>query len=279
MNKIATKTPPIKTQGIKTQLIPMIRDSASSWAGRGKWIEPFLGSGVVLFNLAPQRALAGDTNEHIIRLYSNIQRGLLTAEKTKTYLDREAEWLRREGAEHYYRVRARFNEYHEPLDFLFLNRSCFNGLVRFNGKGEFNTPFCRKPERFRQAYITRICNQVGWVTQVMAGKDWKFVCTDWRTTLACATTDDIVYADPPYAGRFTDYFNKWTDKDSTGLERALKTLPCPFLYSMWAENKYRRNSNLYAVFEGYNIKTHEHFYHLGSTESLRNKMTEALVVG
>ncbi len=279
MNAFVAKAPPIKTQGIKTKLILLIRDGASSWSGKGTWVEPFLGSGVVLFNLAPQRALVGDTNEHIIRFYGNIQRGLLTPEKTKVYLDREAELLRRDGAEHYYRVRARFNEYHEPLDFLFLNRACFNGLMRFNGAGGFNTPFCRKPDRFRQPHITRICNQVRWAAEAMAGKNWEFVCADWRTTLACATTDDIVYADPPYAGRFTDYFNKWTDADSTDLERTLKALPCPFLYSMWAENRYRRNSSFYAAFDGYDIRTHDHFYHLGSTESLRNRMTEALVVG
>ena len=279
MRKYSAKAPPIKTQGIKTKLVPLIWESASSWSGQGKWIEPFLGSGAVLFNLSPQRALVGDTNEHIIRLYSDIQRGRITAEKTRTYLDKEAEFLRRDGEEHYYRVRARFNEQHEPLDFLFLNRSCFNGLTRFNGKGGFNTPFCRKPERFRQAYISRICNQVGWTAQTMVGKDWEFVCADWRAVLKSASSMDIVYADPPYAGRFTDYFNKWADTDSTDLERTLKALPCPFLYSMWAENKYRRNDDLYMSFEGYDIRTHEHFYHLGSTESLRNKMTEALVVG
>ena len=75
--KHAAKAPPIKTQGIKTKLVPLIWESASSCSGKGKWIGPFLGSGAVLLNLSPQRALVGDTNEHIIRFYLDIQRGQL----------------------------------------------------------------------------------------------------------------------------------------------------------------------------------------------------------
>lgn len=82
-----------------------------------------------------------------------------------------------------------------------------------------------------------------------------------------------------YAGRFTDYFNTWTDDDALQLENCLKDLPCPFLYSMWSENKYRKNDHLHKTFSEYEIKTFSHFYHLGATESLRNEITEALVVG
>ncbi len=113
----------------------------------------------------------------------------------------------------------------------------------------------------------------------MRGKDWKFVHADWTDILNEVRQDDFVYADPPYAGRFTDYFNTWTDEDALRLEDGLKALPCPFLYSMWSENKYRKNERLHEAFAEYKIRTFSHFYHLGATESLRNGMTEALVVG
>ena len=113
----------------------------------------------------------------------------------------------------------------------------------------------------------------------MIGKSWKFVCADWADLLSEARDGDFVYCDPPYAGRFTDYFNAWTDDDAVRLESHLKALPCPFLYSMWSENKYRRNDRLHQAFADYEIKTFSHFYHLGASESLRNGMTEALVVG
>ena len=59
------KTPPIKCQGIKTKIIPHIIENLD-WSGGGRWIEPFLGSGVVLFNIKPDRALVNDINPHII---------------------------------------------------------------------------------------------------------------------------------------------------------------------------------------------------------------------
>lgn len=242
-------------------------------------MEPFLGSGTVLFNIEPRRALVSDTNKHIILFYKQIQDGTINSDTVRTFLEAEGNALLRDGQNHYYRVRDRFNETHDPLDFLFLNRSCFNGLMRFNGKGRFNTPFCRKPQRFSAAYVTKICNQVDWASRTMAAKDWEFVCADWRATLSETKEDDFLYADPPYAGRFTDYYNGWHDNDAAMLEDRLKTLPCPYLYSMWAENQYRRNDGLFRTFSDKTIKIHEHFYHLGSTESLRNTMKEALVIG
>lgn len=140
--------PPIKTQGIKTKLMPFILESIE-WDGRGRFIEPFLGSGVVAFNVAPERALLGDTNKHIIKFYQGIQSGEITPDKARQHLYAEGDILRVEGKEHYYRIRERFNEEAGSLDFLFLTRSCFNGLMRFNSKGGFNVPFCHKPDRFR----------------------------------------------------------------------------------------------------------------------------------
>lgn len=274
----AVQVPPLKIQGIKTKAVPFIRDSVD-WEGSGRWIEPFVGSAVVPFNIKPERAVLGDANPHLILFYAAIQRGTVTSATVRAFLEREGARLLRDGQEHYYRVRARFNERRDPHDFLFLNRACFNGLMRFNKKGDFNTPFCRKPERFRPAYITKICNQVQQAADSMAGMSWEFVCADWPDVLGESREGDFVYCDPPYAGRFTDYFNAWSDDDAIQLENRLKGLPCPFLYSMWSENRYRKNERLHEAFSEYEIRTFSHFYHLGSTENFRNGMTEALVVG
>ncbi len=274
----AVHAPPLKIQGIKTKAIPYIRAS-TDWNGPGRWIEPFVGSAVVPLNIVPKRALLSDRNPHLIGFYSAIQAETVTATTVRTFLEREGTLLLRDGEDHYYRVRERFNDRHDPHDFLFLNRACFNGLMRFNKRGRFNTPFCRKPERYRPAYVTKICNQVQRTAEAIAGKSWDFVCADWSDVLGETQVGDFVYCDPPYAGRYTDYFNAWTDEDATQLEARLKALPCPFLYSMWSENKYRRNDRLHEAFADYEIKTFSHFYYLGSTESLRNGMTEALVAG
>ncbi len=274
--------PPVKCQGIKTKLVPFILKSIA-WSGEGRWIEPFLGSGVVLFNVRPSRALACDVNPHIVELYQQIADGELTVSSVREHLEREGEKLRQTGPDadesYYYEVRDRFNDSGDPLDFLFLNRSCFNGMVRFNQKGEFNVPFCRKPERFRPAYVTRITNQVGAVRDITDDRDWSFKCCDWRETLKRCRPDDFVYLDPPYIGRNTGYFNtEWSEDEARELAQFTRQLPCGFALSMWKKNKYRENDHIAEDWDWAVEKTQSHFYHLGSTEELRNSMTEALLI-
>ena len=66
MSEIKTIVPPIKCQGIKTKLVPFIKDNIIR-NPNGTWIEPFVGTGVVAFNLAPQRAFLLDKNQYIIK--------------------------------------------------------------------------------------------------------------------------------------------------------------------------------------------------------------------
>ena len=149
----------------------------------------------------------------------------------REHLRMEGDLLAERGSDHYYYVRDRFNDNPTSLDFLFLNRSCFNGVMRFNSKGRFNVPFCKKPERFRQAYVTKIANQVSHLESVMQECDWHFETADWRECLAQATEDDFVYADPPYAGRHTDYFSTWNEQQEVQLLCELRQLPCGFALS------------------------------------------------
>ncbi len=269
--------PPIKCQGIKTKLVPFIMRHVR-WEGRGRWIEPFLGSGVVLFTVQPPRALVADTNPHIIAFYRALYEGKITPQHVQEYLTAEGRKLAQIGADYYYEVRARFNAHPNPLDFLFLNRASFNGLMRFNQKGAFNVPFCRKPERFRPAYVTKIANQVANVQRVMAGKTWEFRVADWRETLAMVRPEDFVYLDPPYAGRHADYYSRWGEEDAKQLAEVAAQLPCGLALSLWKENKFRRNPYL-AAWASFTVeRTFEHFYHLGATENLRHTMTEALLI-
>jgi DNA adenine methylase len=274
---ITPAAPPLKTQGIKTRLTPFIAASIR-WDGAGRWIEPFLGSAAVLLNIAPPRALVADSNEHVIRFYRALQDGQITPERVGEHLRREGAQLLSRGEEHYYAIRERFNASHEPLDLLFLNRACFNGIMRFNRSGEFNVPFCRKPERFRAALISKICNQVSRAAQLIKERRWEFRCQPWQETLAQARGADFVYLDPPYVGRHAGYFNAWSDAEAGVLATAVKKLPCGFAYSMWKENRYRLNAHLADHFDGFPLRTMRHFYHVGASERLRNFMDEALIV-
>jgi DNA adenine methylase len=269
--------PPIKCQGIKTRLVDFIA-GAIRWHGKGRWIEPFLGSGVVLFNLCPPRAIVADTNRHIIRLYADIQSGAIDEHAVRDHLEAAGQKLAALGEDYYYRVRDDFNAAGNPLDFLFLNRSCFNGVMRFNQKGRFNVPFCRKPQRFRAAYVTKICNQVKSIREIIQRSDWLFRSSDWPSTLADVEPGDFVYCDPPYIGRHTDYFNHWTTEDARALARAVRSLPCGYAVSMWLRNKYRTNPHVAEEYAGCNMRTFAHYYHVGSMETLRHEMIEALLL-
>lgn len=270
--------PPLKCQGIKTKLVSAIQKIAET-REYTRWIEPFCGSGVVALNVQPKKALLCDTNVHIISLYQGIQSGQITAGVVKEFLTSEGEKLKAQGEPYYYEVRSRFNETSAPLDFLFLNRSCFNGVIRFNRKGKFNVPYCHKPERFAQAYVTKITNQVRQIAQVLGTVDWTFAVRDFRETLAEAGGGDFVYVDPPYAGRHVDYFNSWSEADELALAAGLGSLPCDFLLSTWHSNEFRRNVAIDTVWNqtNFHMRTREHFYHVGSSEDLRHPMIEALI--
>lgn len=270
--------PPLKCQGIKTKLAGEIQRLTAD-SDFERWVEPFCGSCVVAFNIQPRKALLCDSNIHIIYFYQAIQSGLLTPELVQSFLVEQGALLSARGEDYYYGVRDRFNKQPNSLDFLFLNRSCFNGVIRFNRHGLFNVPFCRKRNRFTQAYITKIANQTRAIRGVITDSDWLFEVADFRDTLANARSTDFVYADPPYAGRHVDYFNSWSEHDENSLADLLKRLPCRFILSTWHSNEFRRNPLIHKNWHDprFHLFPRQHFYHVGSTESLRHPMVEALV--
>jgi DNA adenine methylase len=269
--------PPIKCQGIKTKLVPLILANAGE-ISNGKWIEPFMGSCVVGLNARCKRVLFADQNPHLVNFYSALQSRVITPEIAKQFLTKEGLQLEKQGEQHYYNIRARFNETGQPLDFLFLSRACFNGLIRFNSKGKFNVPFCRKPERFAKAYITKIVNQIAQFQEAIRYFQWDFVCNDFEKTVSQATANDLIYCDPPYLGRHVDYFDSWSEEDENRLFHVLSNTQAKFILSTWHSNQYRENETLKTLWSSFHVVTKEHFYHVGARESNRSAMLEALVM-
>lgn len=271
--------PPLKCQGIKTKLVSDIRQLAKNH-DFDRWVEPFCGSCVVALNVQPPKALLCDSNVHIIRFYSDIQSGHVTPECARLFLIEQGKLLSSRGEDHYYEMRERFNKNPSSLDFLFLNRSCFNGVMRFNQRGLFNVPFCRKNNRFTQSYITKIINQIRSISQVIVNSDWCFKVADFRETITEVSKRDFAYIDPPYAGRHVDYFNSWSDEDENQLAGLLKNRPCKFVLSTWHSNEFRSNHLVQENWEDeqFHIIKKTHFYHVGATEELRHPMIEALIM-
>ena len=271
--------PPIKIQGIKTKLVPLIKENIS-FNENTIWIEPFMGSGVVGFNVRAQRAIFSDINPHIINFYNSLKSKKISSDAVKNFLADEGRVLSERGENYYYEVRERFNKLHNPLDFLFLNRACFNGMIRFNRKGKFNVPYCWKSQRFSKAYITKIVNQVKYVESCLSNCDWKFFCQDFQKIIQQSKNYDevLIYCDPPYIGRHVDYYDTWDEESEKILCKVLRESEKPFILSTWDKNKFRANNYIEKIWGFCDKITQEHFYYVGAKEINRHSVTEALLI-
>ena len=275
MNTEKIIIPPIKSQGIKSKLVPWIKEHLP--LTYDKWIEPFMGTGVVGFNLANSTAIMADTNPHLISFYELLNSPSINIEVIREFLIREGKNLLSDGADHYYKMRDRFNNFDDPLDFLFINRSCFNGMIRFNRNGKCNIPYCHKDSRFSKSYITKIVNQIYAVVEKFRRLNFSFICQDFLKTIDLASENDIIYCDPPYIDRHVDYFNTWSDMDELSLYNALKNARAKFILSTWHHNEYRENVYINKYWKNFNIFTRDHFYHVGAKESNRRSVVEAII--
>ncbi|MEN9917164.1 MAG: adenine methylase, partial [Pseudomonadota bacterium] len=165
-------------------------------------IEPFLGSATVFLNTAYPAYLLGDSNFDLIQLYKYLQQeGQFFIDYCRLYFRDNFN-----TAEEFYRLRRLFNESKEHRKraalLLYLNKHCFNGLARFNQKGEFNTPFSYYktpyfPEKEMQYFH-------------MHARKAEFIHGDFLVTLKHVKQGDVIYCDPPYVGlsktaNFTHY--------------------------------------------------------------------------
>ena len=270
--------PPIKIQGIKTKLVPLIKDNIIM-DKEMLWVEPFMGSGVVGFNIRPQQAIFADTNPHIINFYNNIKQKNIDSYIVRNFLESEGDKLEKGDDEYYYEVRERFNKNHSSLDFLFLNRSCFNGMIRFNKNYKFNVPYGHKPQRFSKAYITKIVNQVKYVEQMLCISDWNFICQSFDNTINSIQEERaFIYCDPPYIGRNVDYYDSWSEDEETTLKKMLISNNNYFMLSTWDHNKYRKNEYVDTLWGFCKKINKEHFYYVGANENNRNSIVEALLI-
>lgn len=198
----------IKWTGSKRLLAPQIRSLFPAYT---RYIEPFVGGGSLLYLSATPGSIASDVYRPLVELWSLLKKSpsAVTDDYAQQWqlLNRELDQLDPaalpEGAtlpQYYYKVRERFNRTGNPLDLNFILRTCVNGIVRFNDKGEFNNSFhlSRRgmtPSRFAAAVRA-------WRPTLDAVT---FQCCDYADTLRAARRGDLVYLDPPYANSKNRY--------------------------------------------------------------------------
>lgn len=156
------------------------------------YLEPFVGSGAMLPYRRATNAIASDVIPALIELWTIIRDNPdLAADEY------EVRWkkLQRDGYKAYYEVRDSFNRTRNPLDLLFLTRTCVNGLSRFNTQGEFNNSLHHTRPGIAPSKLRIILHKWG-----AALKGVTLLASDYRNVLKKANKDSFVFLDPPYAG-------------------------------------------------------------------------------
>lgn len=272
--------PPIKCQGKKTKLVSHIKELYSKLKlDNSVYYEPFMGSGIVGFNIEPERAIFSDNNPYIIKFYNSIKSNEIDLDTIRIFLEEEGKKLLESGKDYYNLVRDRFNKDGNILDFLFLNRCCFNGLMRFNRNGKFNVPYCKKDDKLSSDYIDKIIDQVKKVKELLdRHPDWQFICSDWKDIVKDAKEEDIIYCDPPYLGLFSTYYTEYDINNEKELQDFLNNIcNSKWIYSSWKENKDKTNEFILDLIGKYDSIDIEHRYQIGSKNEYRNKVIEILI--
>jgi DNA adenine methylase len=195
-----TLRPPLKWAGGKRWLVTHLRP-LWLYHKHQRLVEPLCGGLAVTLGLTPQIALLNDINPHVINFYRCLKNGLVI--KLDMANDETVYYAHRQNFNQL--IRDGKAETEEAASyFYYLNRTGYNGLCRFNSKGEFNVPF--------GSYKT-INYMIDFTPYKMVFNNWQFTSGDfYNVTLAAG---DFVYADPPYDVEFTKYSKEdfgWEDQ-------------------------------------------------------------------
>lgn len=197
--------PFVKWAGGKRQLIPQIRERMPE--KYNDYYEPFVGGGAVIFDLLPANALINDINKALINTYRTICNEPDAFLKEVNRLDNDM-W--EDGKKYYYSIREHYNdklmrsEYDVELAalFVFINKHCFNGLYRVNGKGLFNVPYNNSRRVSVDEDVIIATSEYLRRVTIIDG-DFEQACKN-------AKKGDFVFIDSPYAPLNPTSFESYT---------------------------------------------------------------------
>jgi DNA adenine methylase len=178
--------PFLKWAGGKRQLVDRLLPLIPAPKQHGTYFEPFLGGGAIYFARPSKPAVLSDSNLELMDVYRAVRDNVDSVIKSLRNL--------KFGEDEYYRVRSsRPRESHtRAARFIYLNKSCFNGLYRVNLKGRFNVPFGSHPGN----HVVCDVDQLRRASEALQGAELK--TKDFEEVVTCAKVGDTVYFDPPY---------------------------------------------------------------------------------
>ncbi|MDM8000399.1 MAG: DNA adenine methylase [Dehalococcoidia bacterium] len=191
--------PFINWAGGKSQLIRQMLPYFPKISRYQRYVEPFLGGGAVFLSLGPHRAVLADYNEDLINCYRVVR------DDVDTLISMLSKYIR--DREHYYEVREqdpkRLDTVARAARFIYLNKTCYNGVYRVNLKGKFNVPFGNRSAKIYDEDNLRQASH--------ALKNVELLAQSYEITLQQAMPGDFIYLDPPYHGSTrTANFAKYT---------------------------------------------------------------------
>lgn len=181
--------PVIKWSGSKRYVAPELSKKILT---SKRYFEPFVGGGAMLPFRRINNAVASDIIPELINLWNQIK---INPEVVSIEYENRWNRLQNEGHLVYYEIRDNFNKTKNEFDFLFLTRTCVNGLIRYNDKGEFNNSLHNTRPGINPQRLRTILNN--W-SKYIAGVNFK--CQDYRETLSDVNSNDFIFLDPPYGG-------------------------------------------------------------------------------
>ena len=238
------------------------------------YFEPFVGGGAVFFDLLPRKAFLSDLNSELVTTYNVIKNNV---EKLILALN-----MHEYDKEYYLKIRAQNQKQLSDIEiaarFIYLNRTCFNGMYRVNSKGGFNVPFGKYTN-------PQICDEQNLRRVSKALADVEIRHEDYKEVLKKATKGDFVYFDPPYypvskTASFTSYTaESFLDKEQTELRDTFLELSNRGCYVMLSNSDTPFISDIYSEIldKGIKITKVNAGRAINSKASGRGKITEVLI--
>lgn len=236
-------------------------------------IEPFVGAGSVFLNTDFSRYILADINSDLISLYNIVKT------RTDEYVQASRELFMPETnqAEVYYRFRDEFNASQDPFRravlFLYLNRFGYNGLCRYNLRGEFNVPFGRyKKPYFPEAELYHFAEKA---------QNAEFHCLSYEECMDRADSNSVVYCDPPYAplsatANFTAYHtNSFSPKEQAHLAQMAEKLVSKQIPVLISNHDTPDTREWYSAAKHFQVKVRRSISSNGGT---RKKVNELLAL-
>jgi len=164
--------------------------------------EPFLGGGSLFFFLKPEKAILSDTNEDLINTYLAIRHNV---DSVFDYIS-----LLKPNKTTYYKIREKRSKgkLKRAAEFIYINKTCWNGLYRVNSKGVFNVPYGSP----KNNYIADIDN-LRKCSNLLNKETIELRTCDFEEALTGTKQGDLVYLDPPYVtGHSNNGFVEYNEK-------------------------------------------------------------------